>query len=93
MPSHTHPTSDPRDYILDLSSAPTPSAATDSKPSSPSTLRTPFISIFFRCCKIYSPIYRNRDATAYAGHCPKCLRPAKIPIGPGGSSSRIFEAT
>ena len=78
--------SDPRDYILDLSTSP-PNA------SSPIEKRkSTYLSIFFKCCHVYSSIYRNRAGTAYSGHCPRCKRLATVAIGPNGSSARIFEA-
>ena len=85
------------DYILDLSSAPQPippgtnpeSPGTDS--ASPADSR-PFLSIHFKCCNIYARIYMTADRTAYSGHCPKCAKPARIGIGPSGTSARFFTA-
>lgn len=83
--------SDPRDYVLDLSSAPPPPPPSSEQSAEPAT-RTNHLAIHFRCCGVYAPIYRNAAATAYAGHCPKCRRPARIPIAPGGATTRVFTA-
>ncbi len=79
--------SDEPDYILELSTGESEVAPTADEPT------RPWIGVQFDCCGIYVRIYRNREATAYVGHCPRCLRAARIRVGPGGSSNRIFRAT
>ena len=52
----------------------------------------PFIGVHFRCCNAYARIYRNAGGTAYEGRCPRCLRPIRALVGPGGTTQRLFEA-
>lgn len=52
----------------------------------------PFLGIHFKCCGIYTRIYRNRQQSAYEGRCPRCARAVRVPIGQGGTGSRFFEA-
>ncbi len=51
-----------------------------------------YLGIMFNCCKVYGRIYKNKDGTAYVGHCPKCMRTIKIPVGQGGTNARFFNA-
>ena len=51
-----------------------------------------FVGIRFACCDVYARIYVNRSETAYEGYCPKCSRPVRIRIGPGGTDNRFFTA-
>ena len=52
----------------------------------------PWLGIRFDCCGVYVRVYRNPDASAYEGRCPRCLRSVRLPIGPGGFDSRFFKA-
>ena len=91
--THTSDNSDPRDYILDLSANVAPSIENrKSKIENKGGRKSTYLSVHFKCCNVYAPIYRNRAGTAYSGHCPKCQRLATIRIGPNGSSARIFQA-
>jgi len=83
------------DYILDIQGVEAP------QPVSPPTAargggfcsgRRPWIAIHWRCCHVYSRLYRHRNGTAYAGSCPSCGAPIRVPIGPGGTDHRFFYA-
>jgi hypothetical protein len=76
------------DYILDLSTLSAPTAAA---PANPLAGR-PWLAVHWRCCSVYSRVYRNRAGSAYEGRCPGCGRPLNVRIGPGGTSERFFEA-
>jgi hypothetical protein len=84
------PRSDPRDYVLDLSSAASSPAPTPNQEPAPT--RRPYLSILFKCCNVYASIYKAADGKAYSGHCPRCARTVRVPIGPGGSTNRVFIA-
>jgi hypothetical protein len=95
------------DYILELSSAggqespggqappandlrPGEVAASEDVAAGPSQRK--WIGVHFKCCDVYSRIWRNREGTAYAGHCPRCSRKVQATIGPDGVSARFFTA-
>lgn len=81
------------DYILELSG----SADASAEPAAQETEgegsgSRKWIGVRFQCCGVYTRIWRNREGTAYVGHCPRCHRKVQARIGPGGVSSRFFEA-
>lgn len=55
--------------------------------------KRPFLGITMRCCQVYTRIYVRASGDAYAGNCPRCGRPVRVPIvAEGGNPSRFFEA-
>jgi hypothetical protein len=54
--------------------------------------RRSYLGIFFRCCRVYQRIYRRPGGDRYVGFCPHCLRRVEVPVAPGGSEERIFQA-
>ena len=80
--------SDPRDYKLDLSTAP-------SQPelSAHGNIGRPFLSVHFACCGVYTRIYRDPTDTEYRGRCPKCGKAVRFVVGEGGTTSRTFVVT
>jgi hypothetical protein len=81
---------DPRDYKLDLSSAArAPITGGDTSSAGPGKGR-PYLSVHFACCGAYQRIYRDPDGRQYQGRCPRCARPVRFEVGPGGTASRCF---
>ncbi len=54
--------------------------------------RRRFLSVWYQCCHVYGRMYRNSEATAYEGRCPKCGAAVHALIGPDGSNRRMFFA-
>jgi hypothetical protein len=52
----------------------------------------PSVGIYFRCCRVYSKIYLNRQGTAFVGWCPRCGGKVEMKVSPTGSTSRFFFA-
>ncbi len=79
---------DPRDAMIELSSAASAPIEKDSTP----TLRDsiPALTVHFKCCGIVKKVYRSADGTHYLARCPKCARAATFRVGPGGTGSRTF---
>ena len=50
-----------------------------------------FLRLWFKCSGQYARANRAADGSAYVGRCPKCGASATFPIGPGGTSVRLFE--
>jgi len=78
------------DYVVEIAGL----EETDARPAGPVTVcgRRRWIGIHFECCGLYARIYRNKDGTAYTGHCPRCARPIKVRIAPDGVDCRFFRA-
>ena len=69
------------------------STGASTPPPSPETPGPrPWLSVRWRCCSTYSRIYRHPKATEYVGGCPRCGKPVRIKVGPGGTGNRMFEA-
>jgi hypothetical protein len=81
---------DPRDIVDIEGLRPTP--AGDAMPAGASVPR-PFLMIWFRCCSTYGRLPKTADGTRYEGRCPKCLAKLEVPVGEGGTSRRMFEAS
>lgn len=50
----------------------------------------PYLRVHFACCHQYLRIYRSADGRQYAGQCPKCGKPVRFVVGPGGTTAREF---
>ncbi len=74
---------DPRDYKLDLTSAPQSPSATNSS-------GRPFLSVQFACCSVYQRIYRDPNGQQYHGRCPRCGKSVTFAVGEGGTNNRFF---
>ena len=53
----------------------------------------PFVGIMFKCCKVYSRIYLNKNRDAFIGWCPKCGKKVTLKISPDGVDSQFFEVS
>ncbi len=84
------------DYIVDIKSLRPPGAETgadEAKSADPKSLKgRPWLAVHWRCCSVYSRIYRNVAGTTYEGRCPRCGKPVRVNVAPGGTSHRFFEA-
>lgn len=58
----------------------------------PSLRGRPWLAVKWDCCSVYSRVYRNAEATAYVGRCPRCGKQVSVKVGPGGTSDRFFTA-
>lgn len=54
--------------------------------------RRAWLGIYFKCCRVYGRIYKNRACTEYVGQCPRCRSEVRALIGAGGTNKRFFEA-
>lgn len=52
----------------------------------------PYIGVLFKCCGIYTRVYRRAEQKVYQARCPRCLRAAQVRVGEKGTNARIFEA-
>ena len=79
------------DYILALQGL-SPHGGASQEQGGKSLTGRPWLAIRWRCCGVYSRVYRNAAGTAYEGRCPKCSRPLTVKVGPGGTNNRFFDA-
>lgn len=69
------------------------SPASSSSSSSPRALTgRPWVAIRWRCCSVYTRVYRHPDSNRYRGACPRCGQNVTIQVAPGGKDARFFEA-
>lgn len=83
------------DYILDidgLTAHGRSESTSHEQVVAPSFKGRPWLSVHWRCCGVYSRVYRNSSADAYVGYCPKCAKPVRVKVAPSGSNARFFEA-
>jgi hypothetical protein len=79
------------DYIVDIAGIDAPQPQ---KNEAAGSLRgRPWLAVRWRCCGVYSRVYRNPQGTAYHGRCPNCGRAINLRVGEGGTSCRFFEAS
>jgi len=51
-----------------------------------------YIGMYFKCCNVYTRIYKSRLGDRYVGFCPKCGAKVQLMIGAGGVNDRFFIA-
>ncbi|MBI1825487.1 MAG: hypothetical protein HY287_10030 [Planctomycetes bacterium] len=81
--------SDDRAYKLDIPGL-SPSHGDESARASDG--KRPWVGVRFDCCCVYTRVYRDADASAYEGRCPKCGRKVRLVVGPKGTRARFFAA-
>lgn len=80
------------DYIVDIKGVSVPDAPGRCRSGGGIFRDRPWLAVQWKCCSVYSRIYRNKDGTLYEGRCPRCARSVSARVGPGGTSRRFFEA-
>lgn len=85
---------------LDLSCGPDigtaqPASSTEGEPpgETADAERRRFVGVEFECCSVYTRVYINAQGSAYEGNCPRCGRPVRLRIGPGGTTERFFRVS
>ncbi len=56
------------------------------------TQKRPYLSIYWKCCHVFSRIYKDKNQIKYEGFCPNCRAYLTVPIGSEGVSQRTFIA-
>ncbi|MEZ6192976.1 MAG: hypothetical protein R3C45_17015 [Phycisphaerales bacterium] len=77
------------DYIVEINGVRVPDAQ---RHASGGFRDRPWLAVQWKCCGVYSRIYRNKQGTLYEGRCPRCSRQVSARVGPGGTTSRFFKA-
>lgn len=67
-------------------------ASSASSSSPPALTGRPWVAIRWRCCSVYTRVYRHPDSNRYRGACPRCGQNVTIQVAPGGKDARFFEA-
>ena len=80
------------DYIVEIDGLRLSAGGGSAGDRRPSFRDRPWLAVHWRCCRVYSRLYRNAAATAYDGRCPTCGRPVHIAIAQDGTDARFFEA-
>jgi hypothetical protein len=63
---------------------------TKASPATGPAQGSPFVGVLYECCNVYTRIYRAASAQHYDGRCPRCLRPVRFVVGPGGAQERFW---
>jgi hypothetical protein len=66
--------------------------SSDAKAAKKESHKKAYISIYWKCCHVFSRVHKNRQGSAYQGYCPRCRAPLVVPIGAGGTQQRTFIA-
>jgi len=53
----------------------------------------PWIGVNFTCAGAYVRVYRRPEQNCYIARCPRCGMTCRFPVGSGGTSQRLFDAT
>ena len=81
------------DYIIDIDGVTPGRGAYRGMSSARASLHgRPWLAVYWKCCRLYSRIYRDGTGSVYQGACPKCGRRTRARVGPNGTSARFFEA-
>lgn len=51
-----------------------------------------WVSVLYRCCRVYARVYFRAGATETEGRCPRCLRSIRFEIREDGDDGRFFTA-
>jgi hypothetical protein len=51
-----------------------------------------WVSVMFRCCRVYQRVYFRAGAVTAVGRCPRCLQIVRFEIREDGTDGRFFTA-